>query len=188
SQPCNIPISVCVPVNLRPYFDSDTLKNFFTVVSAAFKAEKESYTFDDILKEVSEGLREQINKDNLENLFSYNVSNEKSMMIRAVPLFIKNIAMKLIYKSSARANTSTITNLGMIKVDEAYEEYIDKFHVVLSMSKGQNIKGGVCTYKDTLVFTFSSAVRETYIQKRFFRHLAEAGIEVSVETNGVYYE
>ena len=188
SQPCDNPISVCVPVNLRPYFDSDTLKNFFTVVSAAFKAEKESYTFDDILKEVSEGLREQINKDNLEKLFSYNVSNEKSMMIRAVPLFIKNIAMKMIYKSSARANTSTITNLGMIKIDEAYEEYIDKFHVVLSMSKGQNIKGGVCTYKDTLVFTFSSAVREAYIQKRFFRHLAEAGIEVSVETNGVYYE
>ncbi|MDE6025709.1 MAG: hypothetical protein K2G45_09675 [Lachnospiraceae bacterium] len=188
SQPCDNPISVCVPVNLRPYFDSNTTKNFFAVVSAVFKATKESYTFEEVLKEVSGGLKDQINKDNLEKLFSYNVSNEKSTMIRAVPLFIKNIAMKTIYKTSARANTATITNLGLIKVNDAYRDYIDKFHVVLSMSKGQNIKGGVCTYGDTLVFTFSSAVREAYIQKCFFRHMVEEGIEVAVETNGVYYE
>ncbi|MCM1273649.1 MAG: hypothetical protein NC225_07020 [Clostridium sp.] len=188
SQPCENPISVCVPVNLRPYFDSNTTKNFFAVVSAVFKATKESYTFPDVLREVSEGLKEQINKESLEKLFSYNVSNEKSTMIRAVPLFIKSIVMKIIYKTSARANTATITNLGKIDVSGAYREYIDKFHVVLSMSKGQNIKGGVCTYGDTLVFTFSSAVRETYIQKCFFRHMVEEGIEVSVETNGVYYE
>lgn len=188
AQPCKNPISICVPVNLRPYFNSDTTKNFFAVVSAVFKAEKESYTFKDVLTEVSDSLNKQINKENLERLFSYNVSNEKSGFIRAVPLFIKNIAMRLIYRSSARANTSTITNLGVIKVDEAYEKYIDMIHVVLSMSKGQNIKGGVCTYGDTLVFTFSSAVTETYLQKCFFRHMAEEGIQVSVETNGVYYE
>lgn len=187
-RPCKNPISVCVPVNLRPYFESNTTKNFFTVVSAVFKATEEHYDFEDILKIVSDSLKEQITKEHLEKLFSYNVANERNFMIRAVPLFIKHLAMKSVYKSSARANTSTITNMGVIKVDDIYQDYIDKFHVVLSMSKGQNIKGGVCAYGDTLVFTFSSAVRETYIQKRFFRHLASQGIDVSVETNGVYYE
>ena len=38
------------------------------------------------------------------------------------------------------------------------------------------------------MFTFSSAVREDDEQKVFFRKLAEDGIDVSVETNGVYYE
>lgn len=187
-QPCDKPISVCVPVNLRPYFDSNTTKNFFSVVSASFKATKDTYTFEDVLREVSTNLKEQINKENLEQIFSYNVSNEKKGLIRAVPLFIKNIAMKTVYKTSARANTSTITNLGLIKVSGQYKDYIDKFHVVLSMSKGQNIKGGVCAYGDTLVFTFSSAVRETYIQKCFFRHMIKEGISVKLETNGAYYE
>lgn len=188
SEPSEKPISACVPVNLRPYFDSTTTKNFFAVVSAYFKPVKEDYTFEEVLREVADSLARQINKENLERLFSYNVSNEMNAMIRVVPLFIKNIAMKTVYKKSARANTTTITNLGMVNVVDEYKDYIDKFHVVLSMSKGQNIKGGVCSYNDTLVFTFSSAVRETFIQRCFFRHLVEEGIEVSVETNGVYYE
>lgn len=182
------PISACVPVNLRPYFDSNTLKNFFAVVSAYFKPEKESYTFEEVLQEVAQSLRDQITKEHLEKLFSYNVSNEKNMIIRSVPLFVKSIAMKSVYKKSARANTATVTNLGVVQVPDQYKKYIKRFYVVLSMSKGQNIKGGVCSYDDTLVFTFSSAIKETDIQRTFFRHMIEDGIRVSVETNGVYYE
>ena len=187
-QPCESPISACVPVNLRPYFGSDTTRNFFAVVSAVFKATKESYTFEEVLMEIAESLNQQITKENLEKLFSYNVSNERNYVLRAVPLFIKNIAMKSVYKASARANTTTVTNLGIINVAEEYKDYIERFHVVLSMSKGQNIKGSVCTYKDTLVFTFSSAMRETFVQKAFFRKIAEDGIDVAIESNGVYYE
>lgn len=188
SMPSNKPISACVPVNLRPYFGSDTTKNFFAVVTALFKPTKENYTFEEVLEEVAGCLREQITKENLEKIFSYNVSNEKSMVLRAIPLFIKNIAMKFVYKTSARANTTTITNLGVIHVVEEYRDYIDRFHTVLSMSKGQNIKGSVCSYNDVLVFTFSSAIRETFVQKAFFRKLSQDGIEVSIESNGAYYD
>lgn len=187
-QPGNSPISACVPVNLRPYFGSDTTKNFFAVVSGVFKPKKDTYTFKEVLDIMADSLRQQITKENLERLFSYNVSNEMNQLLRAVPLFVKNIAMRIIYKTSARANTTTITNLGMVDVEEAYREYIEKFHVVLSMSKGQNIKGSVCSYNNTLVFTFSSAIRETFIQKAFFRKMTEDGIEISIESNGVYYE
>lgn len=187
-QPCSKPISTCVPVNLRPYFDSSTMKNFFVVVSAVFQPEKETYSHEEVLHIIAESLNKQIQKDNLENLLSYNVSNEKNLVIRAVPRIIKNIAMKQVYKKSARANTSTVTNLGIINVAEEYQDYIDRFHVVLSMSKGQNLKGSVCTYQDLLVFTFSSAIKETAIQKTFFRQLAKDHIHVSIESNGVYYE
>jgi hypothetical protein len=157
-------------------------------VSAYFKPEKDDYTFSEVLGIVADGLKKQVNKENLEKLFSYNVSNEKNLVIRAVPLFVKNIAMKSVYKKSARANTTTITNLGIIKVADEYRDYIERFHVVLSMSKGQNIKGGVCSYGDTLVFTFSAAIKDTAVQREFFRHMSGEGISVAVETNGVYYE
>jgi NRPS condensation-like uncharacterized protein len=187
-MPSDKPVSACVPVNLRPYFNSDTIKNFFVIVSAYFKPEKDDYTFSEVLGIVADGLKKQVNKENLEKLFSYNVSNEKNLVIRAVPLFVKNIAMKSVYKKSARANTTTITNLGIIKVADEYRDYIERFHVVLSMSKGQNIKGGVCSYGDTLVFTFSAAIKDTAVQREFFRHMSGEGISVAVETNGVYYE
>ena len=99
-MPCDKPISACVPVNLRPYFNSDTTKNFFAVVSAVFKPTKESYTYQEVLAIVKESLDKQVNRENLEKLFSYNVSNEKNWVLRVVPLVIKNMAMKFVYKTS----------------------------------------------------------------------------------------
>lgn len=188
SMPCDNPFSVCVPVNLRPFFNTETTKNFFAVVSAVFESKRDDYTFEEVLAIIADSLNKQINKENLEKIFSYNVASEKNMLIRAVPVFVKNLAMKYVYKTSARANSSTVTNLGVIKVSDEYKDYIDKFHIVLSMSKGQNIKGSVCSFDDTLVFTFSSILRDTSVQRAFFRKIAEDGASVSIESNGVYYD
>ena len=188
SIPHRRPLAVCVPVNLRPYYGSATTKNFFAVVSAMFRAEREDYTFEEVLAQVAESLKSQITKEHLEEIMAYNVSNEKNKALRATPLFIKNIAMKIIYQMSAKANSGCVTNLGLVKLASPYDAYVESLYATLSMSKNQNLKAAVVSYKDTLVFTFSSAVREVDVQKVFFRKLSEDGIDVSVETNGVYYE
>lgn len=187
-MPGGKPIRVAVPVNLRPYFDSDTTKNFFIMVSAEFAPKKESYTFEEIVNIIKESLHSQMDKEHLEDLFSYSVSNQMNVFLRPVPLFIKNLAMRAVYSKSAVANTSTITNIGNIKVDEKYQPYIEQFHAFIAMSKGQSLKGTICSYGDTLAFTFSSIFAEATVQKAFFRKIAEDGVDVSIETNGVYYE
>ena len=56
------------------------------------------------------------------------------------------------------------------------------------MSKGQNMKGTVCSYNGVLTFTFSSVLMDTAIQRGFFQKLAEDDVTVSIESNGVMYE
>jgi hypothetical protein len=158
------------------------------MVSAEFNPTKEEYTFEEVLNIVKTSLKEQINKENLEKLFSYNVSNEKIFLARATPLFIKNIAMKLVYSKSALANTTTITNIGNITVDDIYKPYVEMFHACLAMSKGQHIKGTICSYGSTLGFNFSYDLKDISVQRGFFRKIAEDGIKVEVESNGVNYE
>lgn len=187
-MPNKKPIVVSVPVDLRPYFDSDTTKNFFVMTNATFRVEKEDYTFEEVLKIVTDDLKRQINKDNLEKLLSYNVSNQKNLILRSVPLFVKKIAIWYVFVKSAKASTTTITNVGQIKLKEEYEKYVERFHVFISMSLGQNLKGAVVSYNGTMVFTFSSNLRDTAIQKGFFRKLTADGLDVTLETNGVYYE
>ena len=182
------PIRVAVPVNLRPYFNSVTTKNFFTMVSAEFGPVKEDYTFAEVVEIVKDSLRSQITKEHLEELFSYNVSNEKLLIARAVPLVLKNLAIRYVYTSAALANTSTVTNIGNQVILEEYQPYVKMFYAFLAMSKGQNLKGTICSYQDTLVFSFSSVLRDTSVQRGFFRRLAEDGIDVEIESNGVYYE
>ena len=182
------PIRVAVPVNLRPFFDSITTKNFFVMVSAEFHPVKDVYTFEEVLREVSESLRSQINREHLEKVFSYNVSNEKLLIARAVPLFLKNMAMRHVYRSSALANTTTITNIGNISVAEEYRPYVEQFHSFLAMSKGQHLKGNICSYGGTLVFSFSYDLADPSVQRGFFRKVASDGIPVEVESNGVNYK
>jgi NRPS condensation-like uncharacterized protein len=187
-MPSQKPIRVAVPVNLRPYFNSITTKNFFVMVSAEFHPEKEEYSFEEVLEAVRTSLKEQINKENLEKLFSYNVSNEKFILARATPLFMKNIAMKVVYSQSALANTTTITNIGNITIDDIYKPYVEMFHAFLAMSKGQHIKGTICSYGNTLAFNFSYDLADPSVQRGFFRKIAEDGVAVRVESNGVNYE
>lgn len=187
-MPSKRPIRVAVPVNLRPYFNSNTTKNFFVMVSAEFHPTKEEYTFEEVLQIIRASLRSQITKEHLEELFSYNVSNEKILFARAIPLFIKNLAMGIVYSKSAYANTTTFTNIGNIPVEDAYKPYIEQFHAFLPMSKGQNLKGTICSYQDTLVMNFSYTLKDTSIQRGFFRRITEDGIQVEIESNGVIYE
>lgn len=187
-MPSKLPIRVAVPVNLRTYFESITTKNFFVMVSAEFLPEKESYTFEEVMGIVCESLRSQINKENLEKLFSYNVSNEMVFFNRATPLFLKNMIMKQIYMASALANTTTITNIGNVTVAKDYEPYVEMFHAFLAMSKGQHLKGTICSYKETLVFNFSFDLSDMSVQRCFFRKIAADGVDIKIDSNGVNYE
>jgi NRPS condensation-like uncharacterized protein len=187
-MPSKLPIRIAVPVNLRPYFHSVTTKNFFCMVSAEFHPTKENHTFEEVLSAIRDSLHRQITKEHLEDLFSYSVSNQRNPFLRAVPLSLKNIVMRQVYNKSALANTTTITNIGIVQVEDAYRPYIESFHAFIAISKGQELKGTICSYNDTLVFTFSSVFAENSVQGAFFRKVAEDGVDVRVETNGVYYE
>lgn len=182
------PVRVAVPVNLRPYFHSVTTKNFFAMVSAEFLPRKDSYTFKEVLRITQESLKGQITKEHLEELFSYNVSNEKHLIARAVPLFFKNLAIRYVYTKAALANTSTATNIGQVAVEEAYKPYIRMFGAFLAMSKGQPLKVTICSYQDRLMAAFSSVLADTSVQRGFFRRLSQDHIAVEIESNGVYYE
>ena len=158
------------------------------MVSAEFHPTKENYTFEEVLTLIRDSLKSQMNREHLEKLFSYNVSNEKIWVARAVPLALKNMAMRHVYTASALANTTTVTNIGNIALAEPYRPYVEMFHAFLAMSKGQDIKGTVCSYGDTLVFSFSYILKDVSLQRAFFRKLAADGIKLEIESNGVNYE
>ena len=187
-NPSKKPIVLCVPVNLRPFFGSVTTRNFFAMVSIPFYPQKEEYDIKEIMLLVQAELKKQITREHLEQLICYNVSNQKNLALRAVPLLLKKPVMKIVYLSGVKGTTTTLTNVGMLSVKEEYRPYIKRFQVILSPSAGQNMKVTVCSYGDELVVTFGSLLKDTSVQKIFFESLSREGLEVSIETNGVYDE
>lgn len=56
------------------------------MISAEFRPQNSSYTFEEVLKIVTDSINSQISKEHLEDLFSYSVSNQKNILMRPVPL------------------------------------------------------------------------------------------------------
>ena len=162
--------------------------NFFSVFSVGLRVERCDYTFEEILEIVRQQFKEQLTKENFSKKIAFNVAAGKNLLVRFLPLPIKNLSVKIGYMLSAKANTFSFSNLGQIEVPEMYRKYIDKFEILLTATNAERIKCGLCTFEGQSVMTFTSRSGDTYLQRAFFRRLAADGLEIVIESNGVYNE
>lgn len=178
-------IGISLPVNLRAFFGSDTMANFFAVILLEFLERGETPDFEWIVHTVSSQMDEKITKEKLEQTISYNVSNEKKWFLRIAPLFLKWMAMNVIFRRNDRAYTMTLSNIKPIEVEPEYENRIAHFQMMIGVSKRQPVKCAVCAYKDQVTVTFTSVFRDRRLSDGFFGFLKEQGIPVEIESNGV---
>ena len=178
-------IGVNLPINLRSMFNSETLANFFAVTAINYNPTGRKVDFEDILKVVSEQIDDQIVKEKLEEKISYNVSNEKKWYLKIVPLIIKKLALKLVFKRKDSGHTITLSNLGPIKVEEPYNKYIENFYVLIGVSHSQTAKCAVIAYEDNLMITMSTVFDDNKLSEGFFGKLEEHGISCELESNGI---
>lgn len=139
-QPSKLPITISIPVNLRKFFSSTTSTNFFSTISVGFIPQKEKYEFEEILEIVTDQFKDQLTKENLSKKIFFNVSVEKNMFFRLIPLFIKNLILKIVYKFSEKANTSVLSNVGKVDVPIEFEKYIDSFSMLLGIAESESVK------------------------------------------------
>ena len=179
------PAALNLPVNLRSFFDSETLANFFAVVNISWPKGRAPENFREVLTNVSRQMDEQIVKERLEETISYNVSNEKKWYVRAIPLFIKHLAMELIFLRTSRVHTMTFSNIGPAKIREDLRENVEDFELLVGASPKQRMKCGAVAYDGKLCLTFTSAMAENRLPEVFFRFLEDQGIPVEQESNGI---
>lgn len=180
-------ICLNIPVNLRQFFPSETTMNFFSIALAQMHFEKDGqYTFEEVLRLLTEDFKRQADPRWLEQQISYNVSNEKNLLIRLVPLPIKSIGVRFLYSRSAESFTTTLSNLGIIKMKPEYEPYIQNFHFVMGASESQPVKCVAVSFRDEMIFTISSVWNTSRLEDAFWERLKEDGVELSTEGNYIH--
>ncbi len=179
-----LPVKVQVPVNLRSLFNSDTLRNFSSYVNVGLAFSDSVYTFEEILKSVSSQVKNDVQKDKLVEKFGANVSAERSPFMRLTPLVLKRIALKMAFRIyGERLVTSTMSNMGIIKLPPSMAEHIERFEFVLGAPARNMLNCALCSFQDSLTISFSRVMEETDIERFFFRYLADRGIDIVIETN-----
>ena len=180
------PIKVCIPVNLKKYFQSKTMSNFFSYITLEANMKKDNInTFENILKFVKADFKKKLVEEEIIKTMSGNVKLGNNPFIRMIPLALKNIIVRLSYIEIRKYTTITFSNIGRVGIIGKYKDYIDYFLVLIAPESVEKIKCSSCTFENKMVFTFTSILDDNKIQKRFYEFLKEKGIKVEIESNGV---
>jgi NRPS condensation-like uncharacterized protein len=178
------PLRISVPINLRHFFESETQRNFFTVVILDIDLYKKTYTFDELLHLVHEQMEQRFKPEYFMPRINYYMQSERNIFARVTPLFIKNLALQLIYRQSGDDTyTCTLSNLGKLSVSPSIEEYIKRFDFMLGTSTKNHMNCALCSFKNQLVISFTKSDFETDVEKNFFRFLSQKGLKVILEQN-----
>ena len=180
------PIKVCIPVNLKKYFQSKTISNFFSYITVeANMGEGKLNTFNEILEFVKSDFKRKLTEEEILKTMSANVKIGNNPLIRAVPIHIKKLLVRIGYIEIRKYTSITYSNIGRVGIIGKYQDYINYFLMLIAPEPVEKIKCSSCSFENKMVFTFTSILDDNKIQKRFHQFLTEKGINVEIESNGV---
>lgn len=170
------PIGIMIPVNLRKYFKSESMLNFFGWISPAHDFEKNGSELEDVIKSVKETFVEELKQENVYARMNKLIKIEKNPILRGIPLELKIISVKVAASMSSDGNSAVYSNIGAIHMPQEYAGYIKRFGFFVSTPKLQLC---TCSYEDEFSVSFTSAFTDVNIQRNFMRILKEDGVENS---------
>ena len=178
------PVKVCVPVNLRRFFPSRTLRNFSSYINPGIDPRMGEHTPEEILKAVHHHMGAEATAKRLNAKFTANVSSERNAVLRITPLFLKNAAMKLVFLLVGDRKTSLIlSNLGNVTLPEPMAAYVTRMEFVLGPLSRNPVACAALSYGGTLYLNMTSTLREPVLERALLTRLVKLGVPVRVESN-----
>lgn len=178
------PVRVSVPVNMRNYFPTETLRNFSSFVNPEIDPRLGDYTFEEICGTVHAFMRVALNPKLLYAGIATNVADEQNLLLRLFPLPFKNLAINTVFRSvGERAFTSTLTSIGQVKAPEAMMAHVERFELLLGPSATPACNCALISTGQTMTLFFTRNQLEATLPREVLRFLVAAGIPVTVESN-----
>jgi hypothetical protein len=173
-----------VPANLRGFFPSSTLRNFSLYALPEIDTRLGRYEFAEIIRRVKAVLTLSFDPKQLERTITRNVETAKNPFIRAIPLPIKNVIMRLIYKTHGENRyTCLSTNVGPARMPESFAARIRRIDVLLPSTPGLKTVAGMISHGDELSISFGSVIERNDLERLFFTRLVKDGLRIKVESN-----
>jgi NRPS condensation-like uncharacterized protein len=181
-----LPICVDVPADLRRFFPSRTLRNFFVTVQATIDPRLGHYDWEEILTKVKYQLRSSLDAKELSRQIARNVGAERHLLLRTIPFAVKGHVLPEIYRRmNLRTSTMTFSNLGRVTLPAPLSSAVERFDVISINPNLRKISCGCISFGDTLSLTFGRTLREALVERAFFARLAQQGCRIQVESNQV---
>ena len=177
-------IKVLIPVNLRKIFPSRTLRNFAMYTTPEIDPRLGYYSFEEICKAVKHRMGLDINAKQMSAKIATNVSSERLLIVKIMPLFLKNTVMKAVFNAvGERKSCLSLSNLGAVQLPEEMKPYVTRLDFILGVQATSPYNCGVLSYGDTLYLNIIRNIREPELEYHLHCVLRDMGIPVEVQSN-----
>ncbi len=181
-QSAGLPVCVQVPVNLRRFFPSKTLRNFSSFLGVSVPPDSD---FAACLEAVRTRIRQDVSPEEMRKRFSANVLMQRNPFLRVAPLPLKSAMLRqAFHRYGERQMTTTLSNLGVVELPDSVAAHVEQVDITLPSSAWLPVNAAMCTYDGVLRIAFSRVIEETEVESRFCRFLAQKGVAVTVSGNG----
>ena len=173
-------IRIDIPVDLRQFFESTTVKNFFGLAFVSYVPGENDESVESIAQAIHAQLKEATQAEQLKSRMNRMIALEKNPLLRLAPLFVKDIILAIANRLAARDTTTTVSNLGQIRIDERLAPYIRDVNILTS-TVGLNFT--LCSFGDDLSIGISTVYSNLDVVKNFIRYFSDQGIPGRVNIN-----
>lgn len=177
-------IAINIPIDLRKFYPTKSLRNFFVSLNPAIDLSLGEYSREELISFVRDYMGLYINEKNIKRYISRNVRNEEFVFLRVIPLWFKRLIMPIIYNIyGERGYTSSVSNLGRITFPAEIADRVTLFEGFPAPSGGNALKIVMASYADKLYISFGKTTAETAVEKIFFSKIRALGVPVKIEGN-----
>ncbi|MBQ7638807.1 MAG: hypothetical protein IJS90_07900 [Clostridia bacterium] len=183
-SPINEPVTIAVPVNLRRFFKSESLRNFTIQSYVTFYPDgKRDYTLDDICEATRGELKRSLTPDVLSRSVNKYGALKTNPVLRIVPYAIKRPVLVKIQRKSHASVTTIFTNLGERQPPDGLTAHLRKLRFV----NGDTSRYGLAatcsciSFNGILSLCFSQTNRDSRWFDECVAILRENGAEVNTD-------
>lgn len=177
-------VKISVPVNLRALFPSKTVRNFSSYVNPGFDPRLGEYTMEEVAQLVHHFMRSEVTAKTLNAKFTTNVKSEQNGLLRAVPLFLKNPVMRMVFNAVGdRKYALSFSNLGNVVLPQKMACFIERIEFLLGPMPKNKVGCACAGYEGKLFINFTRTMIPAELEREFFTRLVKLGVPVKIESN-----
>lgn len=174
------PLTIAIPVNLRRFFPTMSVRNFTIQTHITFCPEgRTDVSLKEILDATRGQLRAQLKTPELQKVINKYGSLVNNPVIKIVPNIIKQPVMRKIQNKTHAGFTTIFTNYGACTLPESLSGDIEKLQFINGDTRryGLAVTCSCIGFGDTLSLCFSRANRDTSWYDACVKILREEGID-----------
>ena len=178
------PVKVTIPINLRRLYGSKTLLNFVLTLNPGVDPRMGDYTLEELCKVMAAQLAAEGTPQQMAGRIAANVTPQQIAAIRAVPLWLKNIIMGIIYTQRGETKGCiNLSNLGPVRLPASMTPYVRRMEFIIGPQRTYPNNCSIASFGGETYVNIIRNIREPELERRFYSRLVELGVPVLIESN-----